>query len=272
MATTGTVRGKTDGRGAGDIARLIDDLRTHRSYVDRNPIFARLASGDITRFHYLAYLRETYHLIKHTPKYLTIAADRVAESDPRLSAYFRNFAREETGHELLCVRDIDALGENPDAILSGDPNPGAWGIVMQCYFWAGHGNPVALLGDAFATEELGVAQCIEAAKLLEANYDIPRRATNFLRVHGSADEGHLEAAARTIAWYAGDRAQYADIVYGTKMTYRYYSQLFTDVLELGDDWCTGASGFSAQPSLSSRGRLGLAIAATGLDFLVRVTL
>jgi pyrroloquinoline quinone (PQQ) biosynthesis protein C len=219
------------------ISKLINDLKAHReSYIDGNPIFARLAGGDLTRFHYLAYLRETYHLVKHTPKYLTIAADRVEESDKRLSAYFRKFCLEETGHELLCIRDIHALGENADIVLSGDPNPGAWGIVTQCYFWAAQGNPVALLGDAFATEELGVTRGVEVARLLETNYGIPRQATNFLRVHGSEDKGHLEAAARAIEWYAGDRDHYADIDYATRMTYQHYGQLFTDVLKLGDVW------------------------------------
>ena len=218
------------------ISELINDLKAHRrSYIDCNPIFARLADGDITRFHYLAYLRETYHLVKHTPKYLTLAANRVAEHDERLSAYFRKFSLEETGHELLCIRDIHALGENADIIM-GDPNPGAWGIVTQCYFWATQGNPVALLGDAFATEEIGVASGLEVAKLLEMNYSIPRQATNFLRVHGSEDKEHLEAAARIIEWYADDRDHYADIDYATRMTYRSYGQLFTDVLELGDSW------------------------------------
>jgi len=219
------------------IAELINALKAHRrSYIDCNPIFARLAGGDLTRFHYLAYLRETYHLVKHTPKYLTIAANRVAENDERLSAYFRKFCLEETGHELLCIRDINALGENADIIISGDPNPGAWGIVTQCYFWATQGNPVALLGDAFATEELGVARGVEVARLLETNYGIPRQATNFLRLHGSEDKEHLEAAAQAIEWYAGDRDHYADIDYATRMTYLYYGHLFTDVLELGDDW------------------------------------
>ena len=176
------------------ISELINDLKAHRrSYIDCNPIFARLAGGDLTRFHYLAYLRETYHLVKHTPKYLTIAANRVAESDQRLSDYFRKFSLEETGHELLCIRDIAALGENVDIIISGESNPGVWGIVTQCYFWATQGNPVALLGDAFATEELGVARGIEVARLLETNYRIPRQATNFLRVHGSEDKEHLRS-------------------------------------------------------------------------------
>jgi pyrroloquinoline quinone (PQQ) biosynthesis protein C len=219
------------------MSQLIKDLIAHRkSYIDCNPIFARLAGGDLTRFHYLAYLRETYHLIKHTPKYLTIAANRVAENDERLANYFRNFSREETGHELLCIRDIHALGENADDILSGDPKPGVWGMVTQCYFWASQGNPIALLGDAFATEELGFARSLEVAKLLETNYSIPRQATNFLRVHGSEDKEHFQAAALTIECYAADRNIYADIDYAARMTYRYYGQLFTDVLELGDGW------------------------------------
>jgi pyrroloquinoline quinone (PQQ) biosynthesis protein C len=74
------------------------------------------------------------------------------------------------------------------------------------------------------------------ARLLETNYSIPRQATNFLRLHGSADQEHLEAAARAIEWYVEDRDHYADIDYATRMTYRNYAQLFTDVLELGDRW------------------------------------
>jgi pyrroloquinoline quinone (PQQ) biosynthesis protein C len=219
------------------ISELINNLRVHRRiYIDCNPLFERLACGDITRFYYLAYLRETYHLVRHTAKYLTIAAHRVKESDERLSAYFREFCLEETGHELLCIRDIAALGENTDILISGHPSPGAWGIVTQCYFWATQGNPVALLGDAFATEELGVARGVEVARLLETNYSIPHEATNFLRLHGSEDQEHLEAAARAIEWYVEDRDHYADIDYATRMTYRNYAQLFTDVLELGDRW------------------------------------
>jgi pyrroloquinoline quinone (PQQ) biosynthesis protein C len=222
------------------ISEIINDLKAHRrSYIDCNPIFASLAGGQITRFHYLAYLRETYHLIKHTPKYLNIAADRVAQSDERLSDYFHQFSLQETGHELLCIKDLNALGEHPEKILSGDPNPGVWGMVTQCYFWASHGNPVALLGEAFATEELGFTNGKDVATLLQTTYGIPREATNFLRLHGSEDKEHLEAAARAIVWYAGNRDVYADIVYATKTTYRYYGQLFTDVLELGTRWAKG---------------------------------
>jgi pyrroloquinoline quinone (PQQ) biosynthesis protein C len=219
------------------ISEIINDLKAHgKSYIDCNPIFARLRGGDLTRSHYLAYLRETYHLITHTPKYLTIAANRVAENDARLSAYFQKFCLEETGHEQLCIKDIHALGENADSIISGHPNPGVWGIVTQCYFWASQGNPVALLGDAFATEELGAGKCLQVAKLLETNYGIPHQATSFLRVHGSEDKKHVEAAAKAIEWYVGDRDHYSDIVYATQMTYRFYGKVFTDVLELGDRW------------------------------------
>src|SRR5262245_66452832 len=94
------------------------------------------------------------------------------------------------------------LGENPDIILAGDPNPGTWGMVTQCYFWASQGNPVALLGDAFATEELGFARGGEVARVLETKYSIPRQATNFVRVHGSEDEEHFAAAAAANIDYA----------------------------------------------------------------------
>jgi hypothetical protein len=52
-------------------------------------------------------------------------------------------------------------------------------MVTQCYFWATEGNPIALLGDAFATEEIGAA---------------------------SEDTKHLEAAAQAIERYDEYRA------------------------------------------------------------------
>ena len=139
---------------------------------------------------------------------------------------------------------IAALGEDPERILWGAPSPGAWGMITQCYFWASQGNPVALLGEAFATEELGATNGADVAKLLITDYNIPRGATNFLRVHGSGDVEHVQAAARAVVWYAGSGAEMADIVQAVKMTYRYYSQLFTDVLELGDRWTKGMAAVS----------------------------
>jgi hypothetical protein len=116
---------------------------------------------------------------------LAAAADRVATTDERLSEYFRRFCAEETGHELLCIKDLDALGENVERVLSGDLNPGVFGMITQCYYWASHGDPAALLGDAFATEELGVARGLQAAKVVEATLDIPGEATNSSRSMGA---------------------------------------------------------------------------------------
>src|SRR4051812_38589995 len=198
--------------GGGMISDIINDLKTHRkNYIDRHPIFARLNAGEITPFHYFAYLRESYHLVMHAPQYLTIAADRLGHEDERLADYFRHFGAAETGHELLCIRDLRALGQDADRIVSGRPGPGAWGIITQCFYWAAYGSPLALLGDAFGTEELGAAKALDVARLLETDYGVPPSATNFLRVHGSEDEQHLEAAARAIECYAGDRADYAEI-------------------------------------------------------------
>ena len=71
------------------ISELLTDLRSYKeNTLDPHPIFTRLAAGDFTRFHYLAYLRETYYLVKHTPRYLTAAADQLATRDERFPGIF----------------------------------------------------------------------------------------------------------------------------------------------------------------------------------------
>jgi len=44
----------------------------YENYILSNPLLEVLASGRMTRIHYIGYLRETYHLVRHTSKALAL--------------------------------------------------------------------------------------------------------------------------------------------------------------------------------------------------------
>src|ERR1043166_5565542 len=54
MSINSSLRGEAGGSEAGVISGIIEDLKAYRRPIDSNPLFARLAGGEITRFHYLA--------------------------------------------------------------------------------------------------------------------------------------------------------------------------------------------------------------------------
>ena len=207
-----------------------------KNQIENNPFFDILYSGNLTRWQYIAYLKETYHLVRHTPQMLTLAAEKVGHSDPWLRDFFKEFAHEEKGHDLLCVNDIRGLGEEPEKILSEKPLGGSWAMTTQNYYHGTLGNPISIIGYAIATEGLGSEFAKSVAELLETKYGFGRDATSFLRLHGYEDIEHVELARTAWERYSPNPSHYSDMLHTWRMTLQYYGQLFKDALALGNLW------------------------------------
>ncbi len=205
--------------------------QAHERAVTENPLFAILMSGRMTRTHYVAYLRETYHLVRHTSRALSLAGARLTDDRRMLRDWFFEQVKEENGHDLFCIKDLRNLGEDPDNVLAGAPQAGAWGLVSQNYYMATYGNPVGILGVASATEGLGATVAGEIAQLLVRGYAIPANAVTFLRSHSGFDMKHLEDAKRAINELVSDPIDVRDIIHARRTTFFYYGQLFRDVAE-----------------------------------------
>lgn len=126
-------------------------------YLSSHPIVAHVVSGQMTTAQYVGYLRETYHMVRHTPRMLALAAARCEDERRGLRNWFIEQTDEENGHDLFCIKDIRHVGQNPDTVLSVGPMPGAWGLICQNYFMATYGNPAGILGVASITEGLGAS-------------------------------------------------------------------------------------------------------------------
>lgn len=200
----------------------------HRRYVIECPLFALLAGGRATRDQYVVYLRETFHLVRHTSRALARAASNVDDRRRDLRAWLLQQANEEHGHELFCLRDLRNLGLDADAITAPLPNPGAWGVITQNYFFAAEGHPEALLGVASATEGMGAELAGGFAESLTSRYGIPEQATTFLRSHAGFDRRHYAEVREAINSMATP-ASLPWIVHGRCMTFRRFGELFHEV-------------------------------------------
>lgn len=202
----------------------------HKQRIENHPLIHSVLSGGVQHEHYVVYLRETYHMVRHTSRMLSLAGGRLDDDRRALRDWFFEEVREENNHDQLCIRDLKNLGEEVEEVLSVPPGPGAWGLITQNYYMATYGNPVGILGVASLTEGLGAAQGDIMADTLMEQYGFQRNQVNFIKSHARFDERHIEDVKHAVNEFVATESEFAQVVHGRQMTIHHYSQMFDDVL------------------------------------------
>jgi hypothetical protein len=199
--------------------------------IGNNPLIELVISGQMKREHYVSYLRETYHMVRHTSRILSLAGARLDDSYRGLRDWFFEQVREENNHDLLCIRDLTNLAEDVDAVLSVPPKPGSWGLVSQNYYMSTYGSPVGILGVASLTEGLGADLGKSMADTLMEVYGLKRNQVTFIKSHAGFDARHIQDVKRAINDLLVHDSDLEDVIQGRRMTIHYYGQMFRDVFE-----------------------------------------
>jgi hypothetical protein len=195
-----------------------------------HPLSGALRSGRLQRGHYIAWLRESFHLTRHTPAIFKLAAARVAAARPDFRDWLLQQAEEESGHDQLCVADLRRLGTDTDTVLADSPGAGAWGLITQDYYFAGSGNPLGLLGTSSLSEQLGATVAWSANMALRGMLNLPTSALGFLTRHGIADRKHFDDAKQALQTFVKND-DVEQIIHARRMAIAHCAQLLTDVLE-----------------------------------------
>ena len=202
----------------------------YKEAFDAHPVFVALQNGSFSRTAYLAYLRETFHLIRHTTSTFARAVSHVPEAHRGFRGWLLDQAVDEHNHDLLCITDIEALGEHPASFLSAHPRRGAWGLITQAYYLAEH-NPVAMLGYLLTTEGIGASYAAQYADLLTSpKYGYKSNQVTFLRAHGGFDIKHFDEVKKFMNDLDADDAVRDAILAVRRFTIMYYSQMLRDSL------------------------------------------
>jgi pyrroloquinoline quinone (PQQ) biosynthesis protein C len=203
----------------------------YKAAFDAHPLFAALQSGKFSRKAYLAYLRETFHLIRHTTSMLAQAASRLPDEQRSLRGWFLDQAVDEHNHDLLCITDIEALGERPATFLDVSPRRGAFGLINMTYTMADR-DPVSILGYFLTTEGIGASYASKYADLLTSDmYGYKSNQVTFLRAHGGFDVKHLDEVKKYMDALDADDRTRDKILAARRYTIMYYAQMLSDPLD-----------------------------------------
>mgnify|MGYP001165878579 CR=1 FL=1 len=164
---------------------------------------------------YAWYLAQSYYYLIHSTRLLGAGAARFSAEEEGLHRRYLDHAREEKGHHLLALKDLENLGydikdfrEMPYTKLMYEPQ----------YYKIEHMDPCSLFGYIFALEGISARKAGQICNLVESYYG--RTVANFLRVHNQFDPDHLEKAFHWVGTLDEKRRQIVrDAFEQTCMTY-----------------------------------------------------
>jgi len=124
-----------------------------------------------------------------------------ADGNCAMARYCSDVADQESGHDLLALKDLEALGiRSADFVRDVRPLDS---VALAALFrrFAEGADPISALGYAYAGERFAVLQTRETIDAVAAIVPPGTMATRCLRVHSAvgSDPGHVAAAIDVIA-------------------------------------------------------------------------
>ncbi len=153
-----------------------------------------------------------YHLCHSTPRLMKSAQERFALTNRQsLAQWAGQKAREETGHDLLALQDIQSMGYKPEAVVEALVPPAAKTLLDYFVQSAEDSDPIDCVGYSYTAERLGI--CIGEGYIQSVEALLPPdvKATRCLRAH-SAVSTEVEHVKETVAIIADLTLQERDRV------------------------------------------------------------
>jgi len=157
-----------------------------------------IVQGHLSRAEIAMLTLQMYHYVKFTTPVFQHALRLVPPGDEHgpLREMLTFFAKDEEGHDLVALRDLQALGYDAKACMKTLPLPttlnlhGANKLAIEQY------GPYYLVGETYATETVGAQMSAAIHKALGQTRPDLKSGIHFYDLHGEADVVH---AAKTNA-------------------------------------------------------------------------
>jgi pyrroloquinoline quinone (PQQ) biosynthesis protein C len=207
---------------------LLIQTAADRQILVTTPVIQAALDGKVTLDHYVAFLTQAYHHVKHTVPLLMLCAARLPDRLDWLRRASVDYIEDELGHEEWILDDLEACGSDRTAAKRSEPAMATDVMIAYAYDTVQRRNPLGFFGMAHVLEGTSAALATHAADALKETLSLPDRAFTYLTSHGALDVGHTENFAKLMN-RLDDAADRADIVRTAKTFFRLYGDIFRSI-------------------------------------------
>lgn len=204
---------------------LLDATTEERNYLLSAPMIQRCFTGDFTLDHYVAFLQQAYHHVKHTVPLLMAVGAGLPERQEWLREAVAEYIEEELGHQEWVLNDIAACGFDKEQARQSKPAFETEIMVAYAYDAIRRTSPLAFFGMVLVLEGTSINLAEQAASQIGAKLDLPRKAFSYLNSHGALDQEHIKFYENLMNKISAEDEQ-AVIVHAAKRFYRLYGDIF----------------------------------------------
>ncbi|MGE3973374.1 MAG: iron-containing redox enzyme family protein [Bdellovibrionales bacterium] len=170
---------------------------------------------------YAAWLVQTFHLVKHTTRFIALTSARMPFERNDIHYDLVNHFREEKGHDRMAADDLKNIGyETTDF----PELPETQAIVRSQYYAIDYLHPFAHFGYSFCFEGLAVKKAGDISKAVNKHLKA-KNCTTFLDLHAEVDVAHFTHAFEILKNIGWEETQ--QIVANLELSCSLYESLLT---------------------------------------------
>ncbi|TNE75212.1 MAG: AMP-dependent synthetase [Gammaproteobacteria bacterium] len=217
--------------GGSDMAffdRLQQETAEARSHVLGAPVITAIQEQRFGLEGYTWFLTQAYHHVKHTVPLMMSCGGRLPERLEFVRKALVEYIEEEYGHHEWILNDLDACGEDKEAIRHGRPDTSIELMVSYLYDQIDRGNPIAFFGMVQVLEGTSIELATPLGEQIQKQLGLPNQAFSYLYSHGALDQEHFEFF-RNLMDSITDPDDQSAIIESANMVYRLYGDMLHNI-------------------------------------------
>jgi len=204
---------------------LVEKTEEERQHLLSAPIIEKVFKGEITKDHYIAFLAQAYHHVKHTVPLMMAAGSRLPEDKEWVRVALAEYIEEEIGHQEWVLNDIAACGFDKEFVRDSRPAVATEVMVAYAYDMIQRVNPLGFFGMVHVLEGTSINLADKVAGAVKSTLGLPPNAFSYLISHGSLDQGHVAFFENLMNKIESRKDQEA-IILSCKVFYKLYGDIF----------------------------------------------
>ncbi|TYC55412.1 AMP-binding protein [Marinobacter sp. BW6] len=208
--------------------RLQSETAQARAHVTGAPVIEAIREGRFDLTGYTWFLTQAFHHVKHTVPLMMACGGRLPERLEFVRKALVEYIEEEYGHHEWILNDLEACGEDKEAIRHGDPDISIELMVAFLYDRINRGNPAAFFGMVQVLEGTSIELATPLGEAIQTRLGLPDEAFSYLYSHGALDQEHFEFFRNLMNEITDSDDQQA-IIEAARMVYRLYGDMLHSI-------------------------------------------